>query len=148
MTQLTDEDRALIFDAIKTVLSEFRLDNMADENGLPYPLLDLMSNPAPDDIGTGLAQIDRVSWEIRDAVIALLSAARTQSQGEGWEPIETAPRDGEELLVWGMSIGRRVASAKDVPRHEPYEWPGGWDFPTGATHWRPLPAPPASQTKG
>ena len=80
-------------------------------------------------------------------VAALLSAARTQSQGEGWEPIETAPRDGEELLVWGMSIGRRVASAKDVPRHEPYEWPGGWDFPTGATHWRPLPAPPASQIK-
>ena len=78
------------------------------------------------------------------------AAARDEGRAEGlggWKPIETAPRDGEELLVWGMSIGRRVASAKDVPRHEPYEWPGGWDFPTGATHWRPLPAPPASQTQ-
>ena len=83
-------------------------------------------------------------------IAALLSAARDEGRAEGlggWEPIETAPRDGEELLVWGMSIGRRVASAKDIPRHEPYEWPGGWDFPTGATHWRPFPAPPASQTQ-
>ena len=118
MTQLTDKDRALIMNALGQTFYE------------------------PDDAYVWLAAADEGD------LARLLSAARTQSQGEGWEPIETAPRDGAKVLVWGATIGDQIASAKDAPRHEPHEWPCGWDFPTGATHWMPLPAPPASQTKG
>ena len=97
--------------------------------------------------GTRIDEHVKVLMCTVEDLAALLSAARTQSQGEGWEPIETAPRDGAKVLVWGATIGDQIASAKDAPRHEPHEWACGWDFPTGATHWMPLPAPPASQTQ-
>jgi hypothetical protein len=48
-----------------------------------------------------------------------------------WQPIETAPRDGTRVLVWGP--------------HDPEPDIWFWDKHTGwagATHWMPLPAPP------
>lgn len=48
----------------------------------------------------------------------------------GWQPIETAPRDGRWVLVWGTSIGH------------PYITTGASAHLSG-THWQPLPGPPA-----
>lgn len=39
--------------AIYSAVRDYRLLGMADEDGYPYPLVDLLSNPAPADIGTG-----------------------------------------------------------------------------------------------
>lgn len=77
-----------------------------------------------------------------------------------WQPIETAPRDGRWLLVWGsvwageisgvaknphgdVSIARYTTGRSDFPG----EW---WDDAGGdacgtwcqPTHWQPLPEPP------
>lgn len=66
---------------------------------------------------------------------------------EGWPPIETAPKDGSEILVW------RPHENSDHPAHigidlwKMYDSKGVWwrsrpgQFPT---HWRPLPTPPSS----
>lgn len=68
----------------------------------------------------------------------------------GWQPIETAPKDGSDILMFSARNGRRVA------RYEPWrlspkaEWfvamqPGcsGGTYMTHPTRWMPLPEPPA-----
>jgi len=113
-------------------------------------------------------------------VSALLSAARqasTQGPGEGWQPIETAPRDGTSIILfcpqgdgspgstyritegfWLSEPGGTTEYRDQWGRYEGQtDDPGfdGWVSMDGGfsestmmpTHWRPLPAPPASQTQ-
>jgi hypothetical protein len=60
-----------------------------------------------------------------------------------WQPIETAPRDGTEILAYNAFAGRYLTRFVDG------EWPKyGWDNMTGVwyprpTHWMPLPPPPS-----
>lgn len=61
-----------------------------------------------------------------------------------WQPIETAPKDGTQLLL------TCVGWAEPVVAH----WnAGAWDdgdycdYMTGLTHWMPLPPPPAGDAK-
>lgn len=95
----------------------------------------------------------------------------------GWQPIETAPKDGTKIDVWvrDFSIGEAgVVTFQDVGRvtevywgEEVYHYFGDtgtkrepderwvyWDCPhharlevggRRATHWMPLPAPPAAE---
>ena len=76
----------------------------------------------------------------------------------GWQPIETAPKDGSQFLIWTNRIGFAVvAHDQDHPmptdlvpsghhlkvddgKHGPYSIRG--DYPT---HWMPLPAAPSPQ---
>lgn len=76
----------------------------------------------------------------------------------GWQPIESAPRDGTEVLVFGRFAGEIsgihaeheygiAAFINGASDFQGFEWAaiGGdtyevWCCPT---HWMPLPAPPA-----
>jgi hypothetical protein len=78
----------------------------------------------------------------------------------GWQPIETAPKDGTEIDVWcGGEFPRRVTCASWREPTESEWWSHGGDTidtpdacwhdcfgPLGKdntpTHWMPLPAPP------
>jgi hypothetical protein len=55
-----------------------------------------------------------------------------------WQPIETAPKDGTEILAW------------DGDQHIVAWFDGDWRFSDDRqcfpTHWQPLPAPPGSPT--
>lgn len=75
---------------------------------------------------------------------------------QGWQPIETAPRDGTFILAWCV---HPYASSMTSP--EDYVGPviawwidhngGGWVWHGhlgNFTHWRPLPAPPALDMQG
>jgi hypothetical protein len=59
-----------------------------------------------------------------------------------WQPIETAPKDGIWVLLYSPPGGFSVA------RYWPsFGFRGGfWDG--DATHWMPLPAPPAQEGEG
>jgi len=72
-----------------------------------------------------------------------------------WQPIETAPKDGTEVLLWGPYCGC-PATAQWTGKAWAAYW-DGWrvveymsDFGTDyrefdmPTHWMPLPEPPTS----
>jgi hypothetical protein len=60
-----------------------------------------------------------------------------------WQPIESAPKDGTPVLLWTKEWGAVVG------RHDGYGIfgvsPPGEEMLGGATHWMPLPTPPAPQ---
>lgn len=97
-----------------------------------------------------------------------LDAALTQLEGqEGWQPIETAPKDGSLVLLWGDASLTEAAvgwwsGEKNYPwafidsteRVEPLccdhaaedlVLPNAFSAENGPTHWMPLPSPPAAK---
>lgn len=65
----------------------------------------------------------------------------------GWQPIETAPRDGTYVDVWDTSNGRTTDVKWDHGAWK--EWTFGFESPgfveidPQPTHWMPRPAPPS-----
>ena len=70
------------------------------------------------------------------------SVAPPTAQAEGWRSMETAPRDGTEVLANTAGLGRAVVYWDD----EEHKWGTGLGYlDRGApTHWMPLPPPPTS----
>jgi hypothetical protein len=68
-------------------------------------------------------------------------ARLTQEQGSGWQPIETAPKDGTNVLVWCPY--RRIPVAATWQTAEFY-WVELYQGSVTPTHWIPLPDPPAA----
>jgi hypothetical protein len=59
-----------------------------------------------------------------------------------WQPIETAPKDGKDVLLTVDGLVR--LGFWDVPRGGVWSlWPGRDRF--NPTHWMSLPAPPESK---
>lgn len=61
-----------------------------------------------------------------------------------WQPIETAPRDTTDILVWDPEDARQLISFWACG-----QWAGpndhtGYSYPLEPTHWQPLPGPPQS----
>jgi hypothetical protein len=83
----------------------------------------------------------------RAAVTAYFAEA-----GDGWMPIETAPKDGTRVLLMlrGPKPPEMIArwtQAWTSEDDDPLEWINDEEnaiYGT-ATHWHPLPAPPAAQ---
>lgn len=57
-----------------------------------------------------------------------------------WQPIETAPKGGTEILVWNNGTILHVRWGGDF--HNAWMLVHGIDFADHATHWMPLPEPP------
>lgn len=106
-----------------------------------YAVQDTRNSATPEECATA-------------ALDALAAAGRLVP---GWQPIETAPRDGEEVLVYfGPSVG--VCSARWVSPDGCDEWKS-WCVDDGKfdphpvrgyrepypTHWMPLPAAPRAE---
>ena len=71
----------------------------------------------------------------------------------GWQPIETAPKDGTAVLLY-MADGKYAAAEFRTRNDGIAFWEIAHIETTGAsicllakaTHWQPLPAPPESAT--
>lgn len=68
----------------------------------------------------------------------------------GWQPIETAPRDGTDILVC-MTYNLGPDEWETIQwvdwQRDPYVWPiyrTRIDIPFPPSHWMPLPAAPVS----
>ena len=70
-----------------------------------------------------------------------------------WLPIETAPRDGTAVDLWGVNhlhyakTGRRATNVtwgpiRDWMGKERVDWQHGHGEDFEPTHWMPLPMPP------
>lgn len=88
---------------------------------------------------------------ISQALLEAHKAGRAEmKEGEDWQPIETAPKDGTAILVWmvgGCDVVRYSVPAEATTVDYAYPWlpvtqgeAYRADLPT---HWRHLPAPPA-----
>lgn len=78
----------------------------------------------------------------------LASPAPDGTVGDGWMPIETAPKDGTVFLI-GFNEAARMRGARAVyearwcTAQEKFTSVNGFILFDGATHWQPLPAEPA-----
>jgi hypothetical protein len=89
--------------------------------------------------------------DLIDTVVArVIDAAPHAEAGDGWRDIETAPKDGTEILAYFdksrfyfiLSWGQSMMPDKH------FAWVDDDGVPNGIpSHWRPLPAPPAAQEK-
>lgn len=94
---------------------------------------------AADESGGASVKLTELAAETIDGLVAALQAQR-------WQPIESAPKDGTRVLIYGPSDfipgGRGISLAS-------------WDYSTwvgdfheevyageGPTHWMPLPEAP------
>jgi hypothetical protein len=99
---------------------------------------------------------DGVREEARAAIAAM--GAALPPQGDGWQDIASAPRDGTLCLFFapGRNKAKYIERAKRqmtvVDAFSPQWVNGKYQLPENPyTHWRPLPAPPAAElerTKG
>jgi len=69
---------------------------------------------------------------------------------QNWQPIETAPQDGTEILLavnYPRALNRgfftQVMTAEFSKRFQGWIAYSGADISGTATHWQPLPEPPA-----
>ena len=87
-------------------------------------------------------------------VSALVNAQADADVVERWQPIETAPRDGTPVDLWGVNhlhprkTGRRATDVtwgrvRDWLGNERDDWQHGQSEDFEPTHWMPRPAPPA-----
>jgi hypothetical protein len=56
-----------------------------------------------------------------------------------WLPIETAPKDGTEVMGWSKRHGFHIGTVTPYKKPEMPKRHGGWFQPS---HWTPLPSPP------
>lgn len=88
------------------------------------------------------------------SILSAPSQAETAG-GDGWQPIETAPKEQQPILLALDSgrfgdIRRAPAVAFWSPKDQAWRYWYGEDFdiPAKPTHWRPLPAPPTPAPAG
>lgn len=82
--------------------------------------------------------------------------AVTSGQSEGWQSMESAPKDGTPILAWCVHPHARYAGdEKEWCAPVVTQWTtfngGGWTWHGMVgrfTHWRPLPAPPETALSG
>lgn len=95
---------------------------------------------------------------MRECVRRMLVAADKARDGEaaemdGWQPIETAPKDGSAILIYGGTYSYSIYADEpfdgvSIARWYRFHWRGedrqahdDW-YSHNPTHWQPLPNPP------
>lgn len=88
--------------------------------------------------------------EENDSLQAQVEALRAEKRVSEWQPIETAPKDGTEVLI-GRFLDGKLPTKAVASFHPSEGWRDAGDIGWGGmyahvrpTHWMPLPSPPNS----
>ena len=78
----------------------------------------------------------------------LIEALEAELAAQSWQPIETSPKDGTLVDLWCASNSAREIRETDCRWLEMTGWVDSFgdaveDYEWRATHWMPLPEPPA-----
>lgn len=91
-------------------------------------------------------------WQASRAAAPQGAASEDERKDAGWQPIETAPRDGTHVLcVWACAWGEMVyegwCQSAGTARDGGDFWRSHSLVPVSGrpTHWMPLPAPPTKK---
>lgn len=66
---------------------------------------------------------------------------------DGWQPIETAPKDGTRVLLWGNGFLVMIGAWLEhtgMAYLQPTWWSNGVPIVPPPTHWQHLPSAPAA----
>lgn len=98
------------------------------------------------------AKLEKASDKYVKAVLEDMMAEWKQPLGNvgGWQPIETAPMDGTDILLWfGHSVGWISLCKWYQKKKRGWCWVCSYDHKAHLwepTHWMPLPEPPMPET--
>lgn len=104
--------------------------------------------PQPWECGDGNHEDKYLESQVR-ALLSEAAALAEQVQGQQWLPIESAPRDGTEVLCFhsgSMQNARYFEWKCGGTSEKVWGKPDGWHWSERhpPTHWMPLPHPPIS----
>ena len=83
---------------------------------------------------------DRPVAEIDDNNLAAHPCCESGEEMSEWQPIETAPRDGSEILLFARGPYKDDYRGVGQWSEQRNDWL--WSFAIRPTHWMPLPEPP------
>ncbi len=134
------ESQAKHVDALKTVMiaaaEEIQLywDSHCDADGYgPANLMRRLECGIPSEYGYTAGAFAALQQQLGECTGALDSAEREVEWRMSWQPIETAPRAGRELiLILTPSRFPQVAYSNTW-------WNGGFSVENKPTHWAPIP---------
>jgi len=113
------------------------------ENGFEFGFI-----RKPDEGDTALETLPKIKAAIR-TLSSPHHADAGKVEGDGWLPIESAPKDGTPFLVFVPDDDFSSGTGIDVIWYDEEQWLFGANTPfipaNDPTHWRPLPTPPSSE---
>lgn len=113
-------------------------------DALKYPAFSHYAPPVPQ--AREMGRVD--GWN--ECRAAMLAAPKPAAGVPGWQPIESAPTTGE-FLVWLPNTKAPVQPSRRNAERSIWIIGAQFEFDFRAedkpTHWMPLPAPPAQETK-
>ena len=78
-----------------------------------------------------------------DLVSLAVKELRIMLSQDNWQPIETAPKDGTDVILWdpALDVGVTIGSWSDYKKSGDW-WMEGEQVTGFPSHWMPLPEPP------
>jgi hypothetical protein len=113
----------------------------------------VLAVPTADDVAKHRARVKDVFDEFADkqlenvarSISAKIGDDGSRAQSVSWQPIETAPKDGTQILAFAHERRGYFGVAQWAEAQPAFKDVAGWfwDYAIRPTHWMPLPAPPA-----
>lgn len=95
-------------------------------------LIEQLANKIEETVPHDISQI---AFSLTAEQLEAFAKAYAQTQGQSnWQPIETAPKDGTEVLLLSTN------SKRDIAMYCNGVWLDGYSNDVDPTHWMPLPS--------
>lgn len=138
---------AALESAAKATVPEGLLDASMQAMRAAESALSLASSYRSITTGFDGEKIETALKLLRDAIAIRSAPTAATENGDGrdaWQPIETAPKDGTELLLIATRHSMLMPHPETIVGAYRQGWWSGPSTLSHVTHWMPLPAAPAA----